>query len=261
MRLRNRITNWLAGLACLVTVSASAQQPFGLDYYAGQPNPAGGGGAAAPAVYSFLSESNATTASTVSFTADAGSGANRLMLFYVVWFDSGGSRTIVPPTFNGVSASFITNASYFPASPTQDPTSLYGLIAPATGTHTAAVSWSGTVDLSGMAVIVLTNVNQTSPYIAGYAAAADSASGTSTLTYTGNAKSIGMGFGAIPDTQDDGHALTVGGSQTFIGSVYEGSGNVEGDVTTQLSASSFTDSWNYTVSVEKGIIGLGVSGP
>lgn len=108
-----------------------------------------------------------------SFSHDGGSGTERLLLVGTKGRSGTATRTASAVTYNSVAMTEVPNS----ANINEYATGLYHaikwwyLIAPATGSNTVAVTWSGSMTSSVVTAVTLTGAHQTAPI--GNAAVAD----------------------------------------------------------------------------------------
>lgn len=139
---------------------------------------------------------NTSTAdrSSASFAHDAGSGSNRVMLVTTKTLTASGSISVSSITYNGVALTFIQGHSREYTTNRYLRIENWYLIAPATGSNTLAVTYSGNARADEITVTTLNGGHQTTPVGVVNAADGDSTNPSVTLT-TGTNNSWVM-FGA-----------------------------------------------------------------
>ena len=111
---------------------------------------------------SAMSMTQATTASSISWSHTTGTGNNRLLLVAIgVHVATGMPTTVTNITYGGVSLTQVTTALYSAANP-RVRTYVFQLINPASGTNTITVNFAAAT-LSVAGAVTYTGVNQTSP--------------------------------------------------------------------------------------------------
>ncbi len=165
------------------------------------------------------------------------SGANRLLVVWVSYFDSADAPT--GATYNGVAMTAIpsstaANGNYKIAG--------FYLIAPATGTNNIIVSFSGSMMDMGAGAVSFTDAHQTTPL--GTAVTATGTSTTPSVTVSSAAGEIVVDGLAIVH----GGTLTVGGSQTQRWNAVASGGYIKYAGSTQGGAASTTNTWTNSTS-------------
>ncbi|CAB4124395.1 hypothetical protein UFOVP49_233 [uncultured Caudovirales phage] len=170
-----------------------------------------------------------------SFSHTVGTASNRYLLVFI-GRGTGYGTNPTSVTFGGVAMSLLAtqqNASW------GSETFVYGLMAPASGAGTVAVTW-GTSTRGGIVAVSFSNINQTTAY------------GTIVTSQTGTPTTVASSVaGLVVDIMDtdtgDSYPLVAGAGQTvlanFIGSSPGGTATQGIGISTKIGAASVTMSW------------------
>ena len=173
------------------------------------------------------------------------SGSNRILMVGVSYYDSG--DTISALTYNSVSMTVVPSST---VSNGQYTSTLYYLVAPATGSNTVSVTFTGGVFDFKAGSISYTGGDQSAPL--GTAATATGSSTTPSVTVTSAAGEIVM------DNLTIAHSgtLTVDGSQTQRWNGTGGTGFIKGGASTEDGAASVSMDWANSTSQDWAFVGV-----
>lgn len=175
----------------------------------------------------------ATDRSGASFSHDSGSGANRLLLVSIKIRDNAADRTVSAVTYNTVALTKITGASLhnnYSGSNWQIVEWWY-LVAPATGSNTLAVTYSGTITLADeITAITLNGVHQTSPI--GNANTSFSSTSVASLSYNITTTAVDSWLvAAFWKNYQSTTGWTPSGAAVELTDTNTGTGSLAGDIT------------------------------
>jgi hypothetical protein len=184
---------------------------------------------------------SATTASTPTFVV--GNGANRAAMIMVAM--SANNATGITASLGGVSGALVPGTDSGTSASTR--TLIYGVVNPPSGSQTATVSWTGTMN-ADVGAITVSGADQTTPCTSGTFAATDSApSQTTSVTITSNPGDLTASFGYTDDSWASPPT-----NQTLKWGV--DSGAVGGDIGpgTGTTVHSWTDQYFYETQSDSG---------
>mgnify|MGYP005608499671 FL=1 len=174
-------------------------------------------------------------------------GSDRVLLVGISYYDSG--DTVSAITYNSVAMTVVPSST---VSNGQYTVSFYRLIAPATGSNTVSVTFTGNVFDFKAGSVSFTGADQTTPL--GTAVTATGSSTTPSVTVTSATGEI------VLDTLVIVHSgtLTVDGSQAQRWNGTGGFGFIKGGGSTEAGASSTTMSWSNSTSQDWAVVGVPV---
>ena len=174
-------------------------------------------------------------------------GSDRVLLVGISYYDSG--DTVSAITYNSVAMTVVPSST---VSNGQYTVSFYRLIAPATGSNTVSITFTGNVFDFKAGSVSFTGADQTTPL--GTAVTATGSSTTPSVTVTSATGEI------VLDTLVIVHSgtLTVDGSQAQRWNGTGGFGFIKGGGSTEAGASSTTMSWSNSTSQNWAIVGVPV---
>lgn len=175
------------------------------------------------------------------------SGSDRVLFVGISHYDS--SDTVSGVTYNSVAMTAVPSGA---TNNGQFYVSLWYLIAPATGSNTVSVTFTGGVFDFKAGSVSFTGADQTTPL--GTAVTATGSSTTPSVTVTSATGEI------VLDTLVIVHSgtLTVDGSQAQRWNGTGGSGFIKGGGSTESGAASTTMSWSNSTSQDWAIVGVPV---
>jgi len=156
------------------------------------------------------SMTQATTASSISWSHTTGTGNNRLLLVAIGVHVATGTPTIVRSvTYGGVSLTQVTAALYSATTP-RVRTYVFRLINPVSGANTITVNFAATT-LSVAGAVTYTGVNQTSPIQTSSTSIGSGTSPSVSVTVSGSGKLL---FGHLGGHRTSAWTITEGSGQT-----------------------------------------------
>lgn len=174
-------------------------------------------------------------------------GSDRVLVVGISYYDSG--DTVSAITYNSVAMTVVGSST---VSNGQCTVSLYRLIAPATGSNTVSVTFTGSVFDFKAGSISFTGADQTTPL-----GAANTATGSSTTPSVNITSATGE---IVLDTIAIVHSgtLTVDGSQAEQWNGVGGFGFIKGGGSTEDGSTTTTMSWSNSSSQDWALTGVSV---
>ena len=174
-------------------------------------------------------------------------GSDRVLLVGISYYDSG--DTVSAVTYNSVALTVVSSST---VSNGQYTSTMYRLIAPATGSNTVSVTFTGSVFDFGAGAVSFTGADQTTPL--GTAVTATGTDTTPTVTVTSASGEI------VVDALTIVHSgtLTVDGSQSQRWNSAGASGHIKYAGSTEAGAATTTMSWSNSTSQAWAISGVSV---
>jgi len=190
---------------------------------------AGGGAITIDAVTNWGYAGNANQ--TVSLTT---SGSSRYLLVGVA---TAGIASPTGVTYNGANMSLVASTNN--SDLTTLKLSVYGLVAPSSGTHDIVISISGAPSEWVFSACSWTGVNQSTPYSGTKTNQAINAASPTTLTISSATGEVVVDYATVYEA-----FLTIGGGQTQICNITQ-DGESSLGVSYQAGAATITPTWSY----------------
>lgn len=186
-------------------------------------------------------------ASTITVSHTTGSGSNRLMVFksHVEANTNPSNRPVTGVTYNGVAGTVADTESFTSPGGEDDTCEIWYLIAPATGSNSAVVNWTGAVDGCVVNIETYTGVEQSSPIDASNSTSTTSTGPmqTTVTTSTNNCLLVGA-----VQTISSTRTITANSGQTQLYNL-SNSGQLKGAGGYEIigAAGNYTESWTINL--------------